>query len=165
MSFDINKEINIYIKELKYSYEHPEETNVDAQRYLDFGRELIATKNEDLINTISKLSSVLNRRKFDSFYIPYALFMNYEDATFDLSDPDYTTTFSRKEKEKNLKDSINLLDKNVANKDFLDQLYKLIRRGDNIDIIYNPNKLNKLIADIEKTQRITSIMGNRINEK
>lgn len=165
MAFDIIKEINIYIDELKHSYEHPEETNVDAERYLDFGRTLIATNNEDLINAISKLSSVLNRRKFDSFYIPYALFMNYKDVTFDLSDPDYTTTFSTEEKEKNLKDSMNILDKKFGNKELLDQLYKLIRRGNNIDIIYNPDKLNKMIADIEKTQQISSIVGNMFNEK
>lgn len=160
MSFDINKERNIYIKELKYSYEHPEETNVDADRYLDFGRELIATNNEDLISSISQLSFALNRRKFDSFYIPYALFMNYNDATFDLRDPDYATTFSTKEKEKNLKKSLSILKTKLENKDFVDQLYKMIRRGDNIDIIYNPEKLKKIINDIEKTQRITSTISN-----
>ena len=165
MTFDVNKEINIYVKELKYTYENPEETNVDADRYLDFGRELIATNNEDLINAISKLSSVLNRRKFDSFYIPYALFMNYTDVTFDLNDPEYTTSFSKEQKEKNLKNTMSILDKNFENKELLDQLYTLVRRGHNIDIIYNPDKLSNMIADIEKTQRITSVVGNMINGK
>ncbi|MGN0930047.1 MAG: hypothetical protein ACI4N3_05390 [Alphaproteobacteria bacterium] len=165
MSFNLNEERKIYIKELKETYENPDKTDVDANRFLDFGRALIATNNDNLISNISKVSSILNKRKFDSFYIPYALFVNYKDTTFDLRDPSYETTFMPEEKEEKLKESVSLLKNKLNNKEIIEQIYKLIRSGDNIDIIYNPEKLKKVIKDIEKTQKLTSIVNEMSNEK
>ncbi|MBD5398211.1 hypothetical protein HDR60_01765 [bacterium] len=165
MSFDLDKERKIYIKELKNSYDKPEQADVSANRFLDFGRMLIATKNDDLIKNISTLSSFLKKRKFDNFYIPYALFMNYKDTIFDLRDPYYSKILSNKEKEENLKNTISILNNKLDNKNLIDSLYKMIRSGENIDIIYNPEKLKTIIADIEKTQRIALTIKNMSNEK
>ena len=47
----------------------------------------------------------------------------------------------------------------LDNKEFIEKLYQLIRSGDNIDIIYNTNKLQILENDISKTKRMTDMVS------
>lgn len=159
MAFNLEYELDNYVKILRDTYKRPEQANVNADRYLDFGRILIYENNEELIKSISTCSSFLNKRKYDSFYIPYALYMNFKGRTFDLNDPEFIKSFSKEEKIENLSNSIEFLKTKLDNKEFIEKLYQLIRSGDNIDIIYNTNKLQILEKDISKTKRMTDMVS------
>ena len=159
MAFNLEYELDNYVKILRDTYKKPERANVNADMYLDFGRILISENNEELIKGISTCSSFLNKRKYDSFYIPYALYMNFKGVTFDLNDPEFSKYFTKEEKIENLSNSIEFLKTKLDNKEFIEKLYQLIRSGDNIDIIYNTNKLQILENDISKTKRMTDMVS------
>ncbi|MBD5398212.1 hypothetical protein HDR60_01770 [bacterium] len=164
--FDIYEETGRYKKRLKDSYDNKDNIEISREDFFDFGKALIETNNEKLINNISKLSAILNRQKNDSFYIPYALFLYHKKQLCEVGfQPNKVLNKIEEKKLQSLSDSIFILKRQIKNKVFIDNIYKKIRTGEDIGIVYNPKRIKQKLKEINTQKRITHIVNNMFIDK
>ncbi len=139
---------------LKNSYENPDVQISREQRY-NLRTELLSLGAVAADNVI-KIASMLKRRSADNYYIIYAILTEYNNATQTY---DSQAILSRENKSDALEESCQIISNNIKNKEFIDQIYKDIRLGNNIEKIYYPNQLKKDLVQIRKFNEMLNVLN------
>lgn len=131
---------------LRDSFDNPEASVSPEQRY-SLATELLRT-GRVLSDNMIKIASMLNRRPEDYYYITYGLLMQFRDRIIENSDG-RGNELSQEQKSDALEEACQIIQENVENKEFMDQIYKDIRLGSNIAKVYYPKQLKKDLIQIK----------------
>ena len=133
---------------------------VSPNDYFNLGAGLMGI-SDSARDSIIAISSMLNRSKNDSFYIPYSLLKEYEDFQIDWDEDPATDTLSFKQKDEKLSFSVELIKNSMKNKPFIDSVYKMIRYGETArpgdrdlkiyaDWIFSQHHMNEILKGVQK---------------
>ena len=131
---------------LRDSFDNSEASVSPEQRY-NLATELLRT-GRVLSDNMIKIASMLNRRPEDYYYITYGLLMQFRDRLIENSDG-HGNELSQEQKSDALEEACQIIQENVENKEFMDQIYKDIRLGSNIAKVYYPKQLKKDLIQIK----------------
>ncbi len=109
---------------------------------------------------IIEISSLLNRKNNDNFYIAYYLICAYMNKQKSYINPD--TDMENFEKNILLSFSKKVITKNTGNINFITAIYNILRKGSDLDIVFNQNKMIMLLSDSTKMQ---NSIASKLNEK
>ena len=109
---------------------------------------------------IAEISSMLNRKNNDSFYISSALASAYMGRIESSIHP--KLEMENFEKNMFLSLASKIIKRNSDNKEFMAQIYNILRKGSNVDVLFNQRKMFMLLSNsTEKQNHIIS----ELNEK
>lgn len=142
-----------------------------TQKGLENIRKKLSDKNykismddkEDLVSDLLKISEKgkdyiirisynLKKQPNDIFYLAYSILSEYKSYQMSLKDSEQLMTFS--ERDDLLEDLLNTLEKNKKNTKFISYIYEKIRTGSQVDIIFNPKKINMMLNTIDNEKQI-----------
>lgn len=114
---------------------------------------------EQTRNDIIEISTMLNRKKNDCFYIPYSIVKEYNDYQINW-DEDPDLSLDEKGKNTQLLLSKELIKTSLKNQKFIDWVYKMVRYGETLgysgrtiraDYLFSQNKMKRLLEDAIKS--------------
>ena len=109
---------------------------------------------------IVEISSMLNRKNNDSFYISSVLASAYMGKIESSIHP--KLEMEKFEKNMLLSLASKIIKKNSDNKEFMAQIYNILRNGSNLDVLFSQRKMFMLLSNsTEKQNHIIS----ELNEK
>ncbi len=151
-----NSSNKTYVDILKDSYNNP---NVSISREQRCNLSTILLKTDRVSSdNILRIAGMLNRKPDDSYFIVYGLLMQYKDNSMENIESKTNKKLSLDDKSDALEESCQIISKNIQNKEFIDQIYKDIRLGNNIAKIYYPSQLKKDLVQLKNF----SLMINKL---
>ena len=151
-----NSSNKTYVDILKDSYNNP---NVSISREQRYNLSTILLKTDRVSSdNILRIAGMLNRKPDDSYFIVYGLLMQYQDNSMENIESKTNKKLSLDDKSDALEESCQIISKNIQNKEFIDQIYKDIRLGNNIAKIYYPSQLKKDLIQLQNF----SLMINKL---
>ncbi len=151
-----NSSNKTYVDILKDSYNNP---NVSISREQRCNLSTILLKTDRVSSdNILRIAGMLNRKPDDSYFIVYGLLMQYQDNSMENIESKTNKKLSLDDKSDALEESCQIISKNIQNKEFIDQIYKDIRLGNNIAKIYYPSQLKKDLIQLQNF----SLMINKL---
>ncbi|MBR1544325.1 MAG: hypothetical protein IJ638_00060 [Alphaproteobacteria bacterium] len=153
---DTSKNITDFKDVLKDSYNNPD-VHVSREQRFNLAAVLLRF-NRAISDDILTIASMLNRNPEDSFYITYAILMQFNDSNMLDFDNKKNETLTFDKKADALEESREIISKNINNREFIDQLYKDIRLGLNIAKIYYPKQLKNDLSQIKDFTEMLNIL-------
>lgn len=141
---------------LKNSYNNPD-IRISPEQRFNLATNLLKL-NRVLSDNIVTIASMLNRNPEDSYYITYALIMQFNDKNMRNFDERDNKELTFDKKADALEETREIISKNINNKDFIDQLYKDVRLGLNIAKLYYPNQLKKDLSQLKNFTEMLNIL-------
>ena len=142
---------------LRDSYNNPSVSVSREQRY-NLATNLLTITDRVSSDNILRIAGMLNRKPDDSYFIVYGLLMQYKDNSMENIESKTNKKLSLDDKSDALEESCQIISKNIQNKEFIDQIYKDIRLGNNIAKIYYPSQLKKDLVQLKNF----SLMINKL---